>query len=96
MHCLPFIRQLHPPLLISPFGQQDCIHQPKVIQDLNHARYCVEFICSMSTIPPSKTFTEEDSETMKIECPSCHLTGNINSVDVPAEGRNFECPRCKG
>lgn len=33
---------------------------------------------------------------MKIECPSCHLTGNINSVDLPAEGRNFECPRCKG
>jgi len=33
---------------------------------------------------------------MKIECPSCHLTGNINSVDVPSEGRNFECPRCKG
>lgn len=33
---------------------------------------------------------------MKIECPACHLTGNINSVDVPAEGRNFECPRCKG
>ncbi len=32
---------------------------------------------------------------MKIECPSCQLTGNINSVDVPAEGRNFECPRCK-
>jgi predicted Zn finger-like uncharacterized protein len=33
---------------------------------------------------------------MKIECPSCHLSGNINLVDVPAEGRNFECPRCKG
>lgn len=32
---------------------------------------------------------------MKIECPSCHLTGNINPVDVPAEGRNFDCPRCK-
>ena len=32
---------------------------------------------------------------MKIECPSCHLTGNINTVDVPAEGRNFDCPRCK-
>jgi predicted Zn finger-like uncharacterized protein len=32
---------------------------------------------------------------MEIKCPSCHLTGNINSVDLPAEGRNFECPRCK-
>lgn len=32
---------------------------------------------------------------MKIECPSCQLTGNINSVDVPTEGRNFDCPRCK-
>lgn len=32
---------------------------------------------------------------MKIECPSCHLTGNVNSEDVPVEGRNFECPRCK-
>lgn len=32
---------------------------------------------------------------MKIECPSCHLTGNINSVDIPDEGRNFECPKCK-
>jgi len=32
---------------------------------------------------------------MKIECTSCHLTGNINSVDVPAEGRHFECPKCK-
>jgi hypothetical protein len=37
-----------------------------------------------------------NSEKMKIECPSCHLTGNINPVDVPTEGRNFECPRCKG
>lgn len=32
---------------------------------------------------------------MKIQCPSCQLTGNINSVDLPAAGRNFECPRCK-
>lgn len=32
---------------------------------------------------------------MKIECPSCHLTGNINAVDLPPEGRNFECPKCK-
>lgn len=32
---------------------------------------------------------------MKIECPSCHLTGNVNPVDIPDEGRNFQCPRCK-
>jgi predicted Zn finger-like uncharacterized protein len=32
---------------------------------------------------------------MKIECPSCHLTGNINSVDIPIEGRHFKCPKCK-
>lgn len=32
---------------------------------------------------------------MKIECPSCHLTGNINPVEIPDEGRNFSCPRCK-
>ena len=32
---------------------------------------------------------------MKIECPSCHLSGNINAQDIPHEGRNVNCPRCK-
>jgi predicted Zn finger-like uncharacterized protein len=32
---------------------------------------------------------------MKIECPSCRLTGTINPVDLPPEGRNFECPKCR-
>jgi len=32
---------------------------------------------------------------MKIECPSCHLTGNINEVELPPQGRRIGCPRCK-
>lgn len=32
---------------------------------------------------------------MNIECPSCHLTGTINEVELPPEGRNFTCPKCK-
>jgi hypothetical protein len=32
---------------------------------------------------------------MKIECPSCHLTGNMHEIDIPPEGRYFDCPRCK-
>jgi predicted Zn finger-like uncharacterized protein len=32
---------------------------------------------------------------MKIECPSCHLTGNINEIDIPPEGRELNCLRCK-
>ena len=32
---------------------------------------------------------------MKIECPSCHLAGKINELELPPEGRNFNCPRCK-
>ena len=33
---------------------------------------------------------------MKIECPDCKLTGEVSDVNIPAEGRNMECPRCKG
>lgn len=33
---------------------------------------------------------------MKIECPSCHLTGTINEVELPDQGRRLTCPRCKG
>jgi predicted Zn finger-like uncharacterized protein len=36
-----------------------------------------------------------DHQEVKIECPSCHLTGKVNEVELPAEGRNFQCPRCK-
>ncbi|GFO66727.1 hypothetical protein GMLC_03060 [Geomonas limicola] len=32
---------------------------------------------------------------MKIECPSCHLTGTINEVELPPYGRRMSCPRCK-
>ncbi len=32
---------------------------------------------------------------MKIECPSCKLTGNINEATVPATGLAMTCPRCK-
>lgn len=32
---------------------------------------------------------------MKLECPSCHLTGKINEVELPPEGRYVSCPRCK-
>jgi len=32
---------------------------------------------------------------MKIECPSCHLSGKINEVELPAGGRELKCPRCK-
>ncbi len=32
---------------------------------------------------------------MIIECPNCHLTGNINEEDLSSKGRRFDCPRCK-
>ncbi len=32
---------------------------------------------------------------MKIECPDCRLSGNVNEVEIPDEGRNISCPRCK-
>jgi predicted Zn finger-like uncharacterized protein len=32
---------------------------------------------------------------MKIECPDCRLSGNINEVELPEEGRYMSCPRCK-
>jgi predicted Zn finger-like uncharacterized protein len=32
---------------------------------------------------------------MKIACPSCQLTGNINELELPPTGRNVTCPRCK-
>jgi hypothetical protein len=32
---------------------------------------------------------------MKIECPSCHLTGNIDDVDLSLLGGHLECPQCK-
>jgi len=33
---------------------------------------------------------------MKIECPSCHLSGKVNELELPPEGRELKCPRCKG
>ncbi len=32
---------------------------------------------------------------MKIECPSCHLSGKVNELELPPGGRNLQCPRCK-
>jgi predicted Zn finger-like uncharacterized protein len=32
---------------------------------------------------------------MNVECPSCHLVGKINEVELPDEGRRLNCPRCK-
>lgn len=32
---------------------------------------------------------------MKIECPSCKLSGNINDAAVPATGIGMTCPKCK-
>jgi predicted Zn finger-like uncharacterized protein len=32
---------------------------------------------------------------MRIECPHCHLTGNVNELEMPPEGRLVSCPRCK-
>lgn len=32
---------------------------------------------------------------MIIECPQCRLSGNVNEVELPAEGRYMSCPRCK-
>ena len=33
---------------------------------------------------------------MKIECPNCHLQGEINGDRVPVTGLASTCPRCKG
>jgi predicted Zn finger-like uncharacterized protein len=32
---------------------------------------------------------------MKIECPNCHLSGNMNDYEIPETGRNVTCPKCK-
>jgi predicted Zn finger-like uncharacterized protein len=32
---------------------------------------------------------------MKIECPNCKLSGNIDDATVPATGLSMTCPRCK-
>jgi uncharacterized protein YbaR (Trm112 family) len=32
---------------------------------------------------------------MKIACPACHLTGSLNELELPPEGRELTCPRCK-
>ena len=32
---------------------------------------------------------------MKIECPNCKLTGQTSDLNIPAEGRYMDCPRCK-
>jgi predicted Zn finger-like uncharacterized protein len=32
---------------------------------------------------------------MQIECPSCHLAGKVNELELPPLGRQFTCPRCK-
>ena len=32
---------------------------------------------------------------MKIECPGCKLSGNIDDANVPATGLAMTCPRCK-
>ncbi len=32
---------------------------------------------------------------MRIECPNCKATGNVNDHDIPDEGMNLACPRCK-
>lgn len=32
---------------------------------------------------------------MKIECPSCQLSGKVNELELPPEGRELKCPRCK-
>jgi predicted Zn finger-like uncharacterized protein len=32
---------------------------------------------------------------MKVECPTCHLAGDVNEAELPPEGRYASCPRCK-
>jgi predicted Zn finger-like uncharacterized protein len=32
---------------------------------------------------------------MKIECPNCKLSGEINEHEVPLEGRYIDCPKCR-
>src|SRR5512144_853487 len=34
-------------------------------------------------------------QAMKIECPSCHLSGKVNELELPPDGRELKCPRCK-
>ncbi len=32
---------------------------------------------------------------MKIICPDCGLSGQVSDANIPDEGRNMVCPRCK-
>lgn len=32
---------------------------------------------------------------MRIECPACSATGNVDGTRVPKEGRHVTCPRCR-
>jgi len=36
-----------------------------------------------------------ENDAMKIECPNCKLSGEVNDHDVPLDGRYIDCPRCK-
>jgi len=31
---------------------------------------------------------------MKIECPSCHFSADVDTAKIPAKGANTRCPRC--
>ncbi len=31
---------------------------------------------------------------MRIECPSCHFSAEVNPAQIPATGANAKCPRC--
>src|SRR6266567_4925724 len=31
---------------------------------------------------------------MRIECPSCHFSAEVDSVKIPPGGANTKCPRC--
>jgi predicted Zn finger-like uncharacterized protein len=61
---------------------------PKVQQELNR-------VCTWKGEIPDKIIERGNCNTMKIECPSCHLVGKINELELPPEGRHLNCPRCK-
>lgn len=63
---------------------------------VNRPKICIEFLPGTLRFARRKLkFPQGKGETMIIECPNCRLSGNVNEVELPDEGRYMSCPRCK-
>ena len=45
--------------------------------------------------PEDELFAKGGSTASHVECPEYHLTGKVDALEMPPEGRLVSCPRCK-